>query len=276
MRLGVSNIAWTFEERFAAYDMMQRAGVTGLEIAPGILFAGEDDVLEPGEAAVRRALGETAAAGLALVSMQSLLFGVDGAALFGPPEARDRLADAMGRAIALAGRLGIANMVFGSPRQRVLPDGLPQDVAWRQAADLFRALGDAARAVGTRIAIEPNPAAYGTNFLNTLAQARAFVDLVDHPAITLILDTGAMSMNQETADIVALAGRFGHVHLSEPQLAPAPAKAAPTQALLQALAAGGYRGAVSIEMKRAPGGLADLDAAMARMCSAARAAGVVA
>lgn len=274
MRLSVSNLAWTFEERLAAYDMMQRAGVTGLEIAPGILFAAEGDVLEPGEAALGRALRETASAGLALTSMQSLLFGVEGVSLFGAPEERERFAHAMRRAISLAGRLGIPNMVFGSPRQRVVPAGLPMESALAQAADLFCALGEAARAAGTRIAIEPNPAAYGTNFLNTLAQARAFVDLVDHPAITLILDTGAMTMNHETADIAALSRRFGHVHLSEPQLAPAPAEVAPTQALLSALRAGGYGGAVSIEMKRAAGGLADLGAAVGRMRAAAVAAGV--
>ena len=43
MRLAVSNIAWRAEEAEAALDRLQVLGVAGLEIAPGLAFAGEPD-----------------------------------------------------------------------------------------------------------------------------------------------------------------------------------------------------------------------------------------
>ncbi|MEE4155023.1 MAG: sugar phosphate isomerase/epimerase family protein [Erythrobacter sp.] len=276
MRLAMSNIAWASEERIAAYRIMAEAGMTGLEIAPGLFFHAAEDPFAPDPASAHQALAEMADAGLALVSMQSLLFGVEGAALFEGEEARHRFELGMIRAIELAGRFGIPNLVFGSPRQRQVPEGVAMETALGQANELFAALGDRALAVGTRIAIEANPAAYGTNFLTTLGEAFAFVERVDHPAITAILDLGAMHMNGEfeevPARVAAIGARLSHVHVSEPQLAPAPAPGRALGPAFKALEAVGYQGAVSIEMKRSERGLADVREAARRLAqSAARA-----
>ena len=124
MRLAVSNIAWLAEERLEAYAILAEAGVTGLEIAPGIFFHAAHDPFVPDNASAREALREAADAGLSVVSMQSLLFGVTGAGLFDGAEARAVFEAGMHRAIALAGRFGIPNLVFGSPAQRRVPDGM--------------------------------------------------------------------------------------------------------------------------------------------------------
>ena len=120
----------------------------------------------------------------------------------------------MTRAIDLAGRLGILNLVFGSPRQRIVPEAMEPSDARNIAIETFRALGDRAVGAGTVIAIEPNPAAYGTNFLNTLEEAAAFVETVAHPGIALILDLGAMHMNARFADTADLLGRINAPLLS--------------------------------------------------------------
>jgi sugar phosphate isomerase/epimerase len=273
MILGMSNIAWLPEERLEAYAILAEAGFTGLEIAPGLFFHAAADPFAPDEASAAAALAEIADAGLALVSMQSLLFGVTGAALFEGPEARAAFETGMHRAIALAGRFGIPNLVFGSPLQRRVPEGLAMGDALDDAAEVFRNLGDAAMAAGTRIAIEANPAAYGTNFCTTLDEALAFVARVDHPAVVPHLDLGAMHMNGDFATVPArlpdLAPRLGHVHVSEPDLAPAPADPGALAPVLEGLAAAGYPYAVSIEMMRAPEGLAAVRCA-ARSLAAAR------
>lgn len=254
MRLAVSNIAWAREERLAAYDLLADCGIEGLEIAPGLFFAGADDPFVPDTDTAEAAVAEIAARGLSLVSMQSLLFGVVGAALLGNEGERAAFDRGMRRAIALAGRFGIPNLVFGSPAQRRIPPGMATAEAWRQAAETFRQLGDHAAANGTVIAMEPNAATYGTNFLTTLAEAEAFVAQVDHPAVALILDLGAMHMNGafgSLADRLAQPmARLNHVHVSEANLAPAPDDATDLVPVLAALRAAGYGRAVSIEMKR--------------------------
>ena len=60
MILAASNIAWAPEERLAAYDIMAAAGLTGLEIAPGLFFNGAEDPFVPDAATAEVALAETA------------------------------------------------------------------------------------------------------------------------------------------------------------------------------------------------------------------------
>ena len=272
MKLSASNIAWAPEERIEAYGVLHRHGFTGLEIAPGLFFHAADDPFMPDGASAARAFGEMQDAGLSLVSMQSLLFGVEGAALFGDLEARAAFERGMVRAIELAGRFGIPNCVFGSPGQRRVPEGMETERALDKAAQVFAGLGDVAKREGTTITIEANPAAYGTNFLTNLDDALAFVARVDHPAIAAILDLGAMHMNGEfdtvPARIPAIIPRLNHVHVSEPQLAPAPARATDLRATLNALGHGGYAKAVSIEMKRPEGGIGEVEAAAERLADA--------
>ena len=272
MILSMSNIGWAPEERLEAYDILARAGFAGLEIAPGLFFHAAADPFVPDEASAAEALAEIADTGLALVSMQSLLFGVSGAALFEGAGARAAFEAGMHRAICLAGRFGIPNLVFGSPLQRRVPEGMTMAEALDRAAAVFRALGDAAMAAGTRIAIEANPATYGTNFCTTLDEALAFVGQVDHPAVVPHLDLGTMHVNGDFAGVPArlpgLAPRLGHVHVSEPDLAPAPADPPALVPVLHSLAAAGYDRAVSIEMRRAPEGLAAVRRAVANLAAA--------
>lgn len=276
MKLAASNIAWPFARRLEAYRVLADHGLTGLEVAPALLLGDSADPFAPHERERTRALDELADFGLGLVSMQSLLFGVEGAALFGTADQRAALVAALRRAIALAARLGITHLVFGSPRQRVIPGDLGREEAWDQAAAVFRALGHEAQDHGAVIAMEPNPAAYGTNFLTTLDEAEAFVRQVDHPAIRLNLDLGAAAMNGEEDELAAFAARsaglVSHVHVSAPNLAPAPDKAEDTAAVLGQLARAGYAGWHSIEM-RCPEGLdpvRSLEGCARRLADAAR------
>jgi sugar phosphate isomerase/epimerase len=277
MRFAVSNIAWSPGERRTAYARLKAAGFDGLEIAPGLLFAESADPLAPTTAEVEAARSEIAVAGLTLVSMQSLLYGVEGADLFGDADGRAAFLTGLDRAVALAGRLGIPNLVLGSPKQRNRPEGLDAGAAMDRAADFLRPVADAAHAVGSVIAVECNPAAYGTNFLTTPDETLAFVHRADHPAITLNFDLGAAHMTGCFDRIEALLEAAGpsisHVHVSEPLLAPAPADPAAAARVLRTLGAMGYAGAVSIEMRPPENGLSGLEAALERLRAARAAAG---
>jgi len=253
LRIAVSNIAWPANRRDEAYAALARRGVDGIEIAPGLLFPDAENSLEPDEADVDLALKELADAGLHILSMQSLLFGAEDVALFGSPEQRARFENAMTAAIAFAGRLGIPHLVFGSPRQRNIPSNMSDAEALEVAQMIFKRLGDRAEEAGARISMESNPAAYGTNFLTHFSDSARFVQELDHPAISLILDMGAMHMNDQAQQLDEIvrphASRLAHVHISEPFLAPAPAETARAVPVFDFLRDIGYEGAVSIEMK---------------------------
>lgn len=278
MKLAISNIGWTPDLARDAYALMARHGFTGLEIAPGLTFPGEADVFHPSAPALAAFRANLAEFGLTPVSMQSLLFGVSGAQIFGTAEELANFERAMDRAIGLAETLGIPNLVFGSPKNRAYPDGMtPQQVEAHSGA-VFRRLGDRALAAGTRIALEPNPADYGTNFLTTVEEAARYVAALDHPGITLNFDLGAQAMNGEQDRAAALyelaGGRVSHVHISEPHLAPAPADPARLATIASDLLARGYQHWFSIEM-RAPdsGVLEQLAASLASVAGVMNGAG---
>lgn len=279
MKLAVSNIAWSPADRATAYGLMRARGITGLEIAPSLLFAEAEIPLHPTDRELALAVEALRAAKLQPISMQSLLFGAPDAELFGTPDRRDLFMETMLGAIALAGSLAIGNIVFGSPRQRNIPEGMSEAEAVTTAIDTFGDLGDAAAAVGTRIGIEANPRRYGTNFLNTIIEASDLVRKIGHPAVTLTFDIGAVHVNGEfehiEAIIEAVAPHIGHVHMSEPDLGPAPASVEAAARAMSALDRFGYAGWYSVEMKTAPErDLAGLEGALDRFCIAAERARV--
>ncbi|WP_187431075.1 hypothetical protein ROLI_046030 (plasmid) [Roseobacter fucihabitans] len=256
MIFAASNIAWPPAQRLEAYGALHAGGCVGLEIAPGLFFWDTQTPFRPERQVIQTALAEVDDAGLKLVSMQSLLFGVEGAALFGPQEAHERFEAGMAAAIDLAAEVGIPNLVVGSPKQRIIPDTMPQKDAEARAQEVFHRLGDRAAAAGTILAMETNPEVYGTNFLTHTPQTLAFVRQLAHPAVQVNLDVGAMMINGEfdtSRDAIrATAPQLSHVHISAPALDPAPDDIVNTSEILQLLRGIRYERSVSIEMRTPP------------------------
>ncbi|WP_420587417.1 sugar phosphate isomerase/epimerase family protein [Ruegeria sp.] len=253
MKLSVSNIAWPSEQRGAAYDLLRDHGVSGLEFAPGLLFPGHDAPLGATAQDCNEVIAELSAYGLRPSSMQSLLFGVPDAHLFGPPKAQQTLQDTMQAAIGLAARLNCRNLVFGSPANRLIPDEMSPIQAQTIWHDSFQRLGDMAASREVVVALETNPVQYGTNFMTTIAETLAVVRAVDHPAVQMNLDLGAAILTGEieTVDdwLAPALDASHHVHLSAPDLAPLSTQAAMVRRICAALDAAGWNGWVSVEMR---------------------------
>ncbi len=254
MKLAVSNIAWDAQDKDRAYALLRDQGVTGLEIAPGLLLPDQVDPLKADMSACVQAKDHASRFGLQLVSMQSLLFGAPQAQLFGDSHGQEIFRSTMTEAIELASRLGIPNLVLGSPKQRGIPEGMKLDVARKIWRKNLRAIGDVARSRGVVVALEPNPAPYGTNFMNTLVDTVAVIKDVDHPAILLNLDLGATIMTGEISKIDDLLdGAFGlvhHVHVSAPYLEEITPHATEVGVFLDALGERGWQNWISIEMRQ--------------------------
>lgn len=241
MKLCLSNIAWGAEHDAEMYTFMAQNGFSGLEIAPTRLF-GERPYDDLAAASV---FCETLQRDYALgvVSMQSLWF-KRAERLFGDASERQALLDYTARSVDLARALGCYNLVLGSPKNRVIGDA-PREIA----IDFLRAAADYAAVNGCTIAFEPNPADYGTDFVNSTPEALALARGVARNGCSVNLDFGTIIMNGESLllakDDVAL---ISHVHISEPFLAPIERRAAHGE-LRALLEQNGYDGHVSVEMK---------------------------
>ncbi len=253
MKLAISNIAWPADRLEDALAIMQQYGARGLEIAPGLAFFKEDNPFVPTDQSIIDFSRRLSQYDVRPVSMQSLLFGVEGALLFGNEEEQQRFKTGLMAAIQLAERVGIPNLVMGCPRNRIIPSSLDHAAAIANAIDVFYELGDHASKSGVKLALEPNPAEYGTNFLNTLLQTVEFAEQVDHEAVTVNFDIGALYMTGEIDDADPLldkaAGRISHVHISEPNLEPAPKNAEQLSSIATKIAERNYQDWYSIEMR---------------------------
>jgi sugar phosphate isomerase/epimerase len=245
----ISAIAWTPVEEPQVADLLVAHGFTGVEQAPSKLFPGTP--LDATDGQIRAVRAFWGSRGISLAAMQALLFGHPELSIFASPAARERTQDYLSFIVALAGRLGVPALVFGSPRNRSR-GSTPPDQAWKIAVDFFGALGRAAEREGTCLCIEPNPPQYGADFITDSAQALELVRAVNSKGFGLHLDAACALLAGENFPerIAACAPWLRHVHVSEPQLAPVgPGGTADVPAITAALQAAKYEGFVSIEMR---------------------------
>lgn len=262
MNPAVSNIAWPAADDEAALEMLQASGVKHIEIAPTRHWP---DLARVEEAEARRFAEKLHQRGCSICGFQALLFGKPELQVFGSDDGRACLEYLEG-VCRLAGWMGAKALVFGSPKNR-LRGSLSFDAALAKACEFFRILGDAAIKNNVVMCIEPNPSAYGCDFIQTANEAAALVELVNSPGIRMNLDMGELAMNGSDAarTVNELLPYAGHFHVSEPMLEPFDPKREAHAQTAAALKKAGYQGIISLEMKTPQGGLPVVNEALQNM-----------
>jgi D-psicose/D-tagatose/L-ribulose 3-epimerase len=249
MRLAISNIAWPSGADAAVAPLLIEHGAEGVELAPTKVWPRP---LEATAAEVWAYRDSWERRGLRIVALQALLFGRPELTLFGDAAARRRAVDHLKGMISLAAALGAGPLVFGSPGNRRVGT-LPRAEAEAIAITTFRELGECAHRSGVTFCIEPNPPAYGCDFVTTAEEGADLVERVDCPGFGLHLDTGAMTLAADpVASVLARSSAYwSHFHVSEPGLAPVGRGTADHRAISGAVRRAGYTRWISIEMKEA-------------------------
>lgn len=216
MRIGISALAWSPVDDAAVAKRLATLGIDTIDVAPGKYFpdpfAADDGVVDR----VRQWWHDR---GLAIGGMQGLLHGSSGLNVFGPPPVQDAMLRWLEAIARIGARLGARHLVFGSPRNRDR-SGLDDATAHAAGVAFFRRMGAVGEREGVVFCLEPNPPVYGANFMTTTAEAATVVAAVDHPAIRLQLDSGALALaGEDPLDTVArFAPLVAHIHASEPGL----------------------------------------------------------
>ena len=172
MKLSISNIAWKAEDDFKVYELMEKYGYKGLEIAPTRIFP-EKPYEKLTEAKIwSNELNKKY--GFIISSMQSIWFGRQ-ENIFKTHDEREILKDYTKQAINFAVMIGCKNLVFGCPKNRNLAEGADEEVA----IEFFKSLGDYAYNLGTVIGMEANPPIYNTNYINNTKSALNLIQKVN-------------------------------------------------------------------------------------------------
>jgi len=196
----------------------------------------------------------TSARGLDIVALgtgQSYL--VDGLSVITPEAAvRDALVARLKRHIDFAARVG-AQLTMGGVFGSFAGDQASRREQYAGAVEVMRRLAGYARRDGVVIAVEPINR-YETNFLNTVDQAKTFLDDVGERGLRLLLDS--FHMNIEESDMGAAIAKAGalasHVHLADSNRLPPGAGHIDFSAILAALQGIGYSGFISGEFLPLP------------------------
>lgn len=241
IKLSISNIAWAAPDDDRMYAFLKDIGYAGLEIAPTRIFTDAPYDRLPDASAWAKQLHQQY--GLAVSSMQSICFGRD-EAVFGTQAERIALFGYIKQAIDFAAATGCGNLVFGSPKNRIIA-GRPIEIAY----EFFGKLGDYAAAKNTVLAFEPNPDIYGTDFINTTTEAFDFVKQINSSGLMVNFDLGTFLHNGEKIEIIEKnLDYINHIHISEPYLEKIQHRQIHKQ-IAQLLINKGYDRYVSIEMK---------------------------
>jgi sugar phosphate isomerase/epimerase len=235
---------WKIDEVFSC---AAKLGYDAVEIAPFTL-ADSVSVISPSE---RRNLRDlTARAGIEIAGIHWVLVKPEGLYINHPdPDIRRRTADYFCELVDFCADLGGTRMVVGSPKQRNLLPGVTLEQGSDWALETFRNAVKRAEARAVTICFEPlGPGE--TNFINTAADALAFVRRLPSPRFQIILDVKAMSSEANPIPQIIRESwpHFAHFHANDPNLKGPGFGAVDFKPIASALKDVGYQGYVSVEV----------------------------
>ena len=206
---------WDWERQC---KLIKEIGYTGIEVAPFTLASRITDVSSQRRAELKQIAADN---GLEIIGLHWLLAKTEGLHLTSPDadvrQATTQYLIDLGEACA---DLGGTLMVFGSPFQRNLLEGVTREQAYEYAAGVLREALKPLEARGVEICMEPLTSKE-TDFVNTCADALELIEMVGAPNISLHQDVKAM-LGAESESVPALiekhAGQVGHFHVNDTNL----------------------------------------------------------
>ncbi len=247
MKIAISNIAWDHKQDDQIIEILSKFDIRGLEIAPTKIWP---DPVNTSLEEINRYRQFWLKKNIRIIAMQSLLYRHPELTIFENAEARQNTQKYLCKIIKLAGKLGVKNVVLGSPTNRKTY-GLNYESILKIAKDFFYKIADVAQANQLNFCIEPNPKEYGTDFVTNTDQAIQLVEIINHPHFRLHLDSGAMALNKENYhDVISRAIKYTtHFHISEDNLILIGQGLVNHETVANSLKKNKYQGWVSIEMR---------------------------
>ena len=235
---------WPHERAFA---FAAECGYTGIEIAPFTLAARAADVAHQDRSELCRFAKKS---GLEIIGLHWLLAKTEGFHLTSPDaDVRRRTANYLAELTALCGDLGGKLMVFGSPMQRNLGDGMTREQGMDYDAEVIGAVLPVLESQNVVLALEPlGP--QETNFLCTASETMELIDRVASPQVKLHLDCKAMATESTpVADLIRQNKEaLVHFHANDPNRQGPGFGALDFVPIFGALKEVGYDGWVSVEV----------------------------
>ncbi len=205
-------------------------------------------------AARRAEIVRLAASGVEVIGLHWLLVGPEGMYITDPdPAVRRRTTDYLKELMRFCGDVGGRVLVFGSPKQRNLKEGVSAGQAREWLIDAFAEALPVAESAGVTLCLEPLPLPE-CDFIRTTTEALDVITAIDSPRLRLILDVKSMSGEQGLTgepipDIIRrVAPYVAHVQANDANLGYPGSGEIDFVPIFGALRDAGYDGYVSVEV----------------------------
>ena len=246
IKLSISNIAWDISVEEEAYLLISNLGVSGVEIAPTKLSPWEG--LSKDKLKNAKSLIESF--GLKVSSLQAILYGKPEFQLLGDKSNFQLFKEHIWKVSEIAVTLGADVAVFGAPLNRIKGE-MSYDDAFQLSVDRLSIIGETINE-SMILGIEPVPAIYNSDFLQSADEVRNLVKSINHPSIRLHLDTACVKLQNDDIGEEIKKGRdvLCHFHISEPNLSDFSSPVADHETAAKYLNELTYQGWVCIEMNQ--------------------------
>lgn len=239
--LAVSSLAWDEQEEEEGFALLAASNFSATELIPA-------RVEKRGSTYYNKLL---AGHGLSAVALQAIFYGCEGLHLLRDQNAFDRLVDRVKRLATIGDKLHVPIGIFGAPTLRNFTLGEEKhqkQLGLERLHILDQVLEDHA----FKIALEPVPKCYGSDFLKTSAEILECLDAIEATNLVLMQDTACIQLGSAEllSDVERNASHAVHFHVSEPQLGAFFEAEVDHSAVAQRLRQSGYGGPISIEMRR--------------------------
>ncbi len=206
---------WNDIDRTVNY--VKEVGYDGLEIAP---FTFAPYVTSIPASTREHIVRAAAAAELEIAGIHWVMIGPEGMHLTHPSkDVRDRTAQYCVDLVHFCGDIGGKVIVFGSPKQRNLMEGVTFDQGMSYAQEVLEPMLPVCEERGVTFCIEPL-SHQETNFLQNAAEAGQLVERMSHPNFQMILDVKAMTPEQDDRPVLIRrhANNMAHFHANDANL----------------------------------------------------------
>ena len=212
MKLSFSNIAWKDCDFYHYARLIKDNGCDGIELAPSCIWE------EPANITTKEILEfnkKIKKIGLEIVGLHSLLFTRPDLQLFKNKQNRDQTIKYIFQLIDICSYLEGKQLVFGSPKNRVL-HGNNYEKCKSQAMDDFYEISEYSKKKNIYFCIEPlGPE--DTDFIKSVTEGGQLVEKVNHPNFKLHLDTKAIFSTREDPGKITKRYKniIQHVHVGD-------------------------------------------------------------
>ena len=240
----ISNLAWKKKEEKKALEILKKNKIKLLEFAPNLLLNNQFSNKE-----IKKVKRRCIKYGLKPYSMQSVLYNVKDAFVFGSKYQNYTFISELKKKIILAKRLGVKIIIFGSPankkrfnKNRALLD--------KTFISTFRKISSFCRQNDVNICLEPNPKIYKSEYLLNTKEAIKLIKKINKKNVLLNFDLGASLANKENLEklVKSNISYIGHVQISVPKLKNLAKYKKEIKKFLKVLKKTNYRKAISMEV----------------------------